>query len=181
MTKIEIFKAGRHTAMGGETIAEFTSEAQDARLAELEAEAEAAEAGPGPDAPLDPEVADELKAGLAAASEAAAGDADEIPFLPGPEHFAFIDRKLDEIKPDVAGIGGAAGREFLLRCSKAEEQGRGRGLKPRAGVLEVLEKRAGVIFLEGDGSPAIDPPAEPDALEPPEDEAEFAADELEEG
>lgn len=160
----------------GETIAEFTDEQRDARLEELEAEAEAAEAaeaGPGPET--------ELEAPADVVASTPPDEIDEIPFLPGPEHFAFIDRKLDEIKPDVAGIGGEAGRDFLLRCTKAEEQGRGRGLKPRAGVLEVLEKRAGVIFLEGDGSPAIDPPAEPEALEPPEDEAEFAADELEEG
>lgn len=167
----------------GETIAEFTPEAQDARLAELEAEAETSEGAPAAgDAPLEPEVAEELREGLAAASEAAAGqDETEIPFLPGPDHFAFVDRKIEEIKPDVASLGGEAGRDFLLRCTKAEEQGRGRGLKPRSGVLELLEKRAGVIFLEGSGEPAIDPPAEPGDFGPPDGELEVDPDEIEEG
>jgi hypothetical protein len=173
----------------GETIAEHTpgqrdevleAKEQAAAVAEAEDTGGAAEpddgAGPFPDAPLEPDVAAELAAGLASASSQAAGESDEIPFLPGPEHFAFVDRKGEEIFAELDGISGDAGRDFLLRATKAEEQGRGRGLKPRAGVLEKLEKRAGVIFLEGE--PKTDPPADAGSFEPPDGELEVDADDI---
>jgi hypothetical protein len=38
---------------------------------------------------------------------------------------------------------------------RAEEEGRGRGLKPRKGVLDLLERRARELFIAA-GTPPVD-------------------------
>ena len=75
----------------------------------------------------------------------AAGDPEAIEHLPEPDDFAFVDRKLAELKPEVDAL---TDRARALRLLKAEEQGRGRGLQPRKGVLELLTKRAAALFSD---------------------------------
>lgn len=81
---------------------------------------------------------------------------------------AFIDRKIEEIRPDVPLLGD---RDEVLRMLACEEAGRGRGLKPRAGVLELLNKRAAELFTSE--IPAGPPPPAPAGFEPPESADEW--------
>lgn len=87
--------------------------------------------------------------------------------LPGPEHFGFVDRKGDAITADVKELDD---RDLVLTYLKAEQQGRGRGLKPRKGVLELLEKRAAALFSDPDTieAPPVDA-ADLEGFEVPED------------
>lgn len=64
---------------------------------------------------------------------------------PLPEDYAFVDRKEVEIREalDAAELTHAD----LLRLIAAEEAGRGRGLKPRKGVLDLLERKAREVYL----------------------------------
>lgn len=58
--------------------------------------------------------------------------------LPTAADFAFVDVPLDELTaklPDVVAL------DELARIRRAEEQGRGRGLKPRKGALEAIARR----------------------------------------
>jgi len=61
-------------------------------------------------------------------------------------------------------------RDQLRRLVKAEENGRGRSLKPRKGVLEMLERRIAELFS---AHPAAESAAEVPPL-PGEDPAEEA-------
>lgn len=65
----------------------------------------------------------------------------ELVDLNGPttDDFAFVDRDAVEIKDAIGGVTDPA---HAARLVKAEQAGRGRGLKPRKGVLETLERHA---------------------------------------
>lgn len=92
----------------------------------------------------------------------------EVVDLNGPTtaEFEFVDRDAAEIK---AAIGAVTDPAQALRLVKAEQAGRGRGLKPRKGVLEVLERHASRL---GGTHPATQEPAEVPAL--PGEDADFA-------
>lgn len=163
----------------------------------IEVDAPAAEGEAGPFDPPDEEVEvaddglpaepefhdgndedDELAARRAAKAAAVEEETDH---LPGPDHFLFVDRKGDEVK---AALAQTTDRDFVLRCMKAEEQGRGRGLVPRKGVLADLEKRAAALYssldsvaapeVDAEGLAAFEPPedAEVDAFEPADEDLE---------
>lgn len=125
------------------------------------------------------------------------------PVLPEEAHFRYIDRKETEIRngseivkdgapagahvalaligtsgPGTDADRAALGRDFLLKCIVAEENGRGRGLKPRKGILELLSKRAAELFSGLDAVPEPGPPADPDDFDP--DGPEVDLDETEE-
>lgn len=89
----------------------------------------------------------------------------ELAYLPGPDDFAFVDRSVADV---TAAAKTLTDRTDVLRKMKAEEQGRGRGLKPRKGVLEGLEKRAGELFADHGSIDAPDLPDVPGGFEPPE-------------
>lgn len=91
----------------------------------------------------------------------------EVVTFPTPtgDDFLFVDRQIVDLKTDVAELED---RDRVLRLVKAEEQGRGRGLKPRKGVLELLTKRAEELFTaEGFAPPGL--PDEPTGFAPPAD------------
>lgn len=71
---------------------------------------------------------------LAAANEAK---------LPTTADFGFVDTDLDALRPLLGTVTDLA---HARRLVEAEKQGRGRGLKPRAGALKMLEAR--VTLLE---------------------------------
>lgn len=113
-----------------------------------------ADGEPDPDAPFvdppDPEVED---------------DEPDPRHVPGPDDFALVDQKVG----DVIAVGKElTDRNDVLRLIAAEEAGRGRGLKPRAGVLEGLEKRAGELFGGMDQVPVPDLPTG-DGFDVPDD------------
>lgn len=98
------------------------------------------------------------------------GFADVVAFTgPTADHYKFIDRNAPDIKIDLPGI---TDRDYLMRLIKAEENGRGRGLKPRKGVLDMIGRRSAELFS---AHPAVPAPevVEPDGFEPGEDVAEF--------
>lgn len=81
-------------------------------------------------------------------------EGDALAHLPAPEDFVFVDAKLEVLRPKVLGL---VDRDHVLRLLKAEEQGRGRDLKPRKGVLELLNRRAGELFVADEpAAPSID-------------------------
>ena len=86
---------------------------------------------------------------------------------PQGDDYLFVDRDVADLKADLRNV---TDRDAVLRALRAEEDGRGRGLKPRKGALEALEKRAGELFVaEDEGAP------EPggDDLEVPENADDF--------
>lgn len=100
-------------------------------------------------------------------------EADVEPDLPTAEDFAFVDCKEDELRPKLEAVVDHA---HALRLLKAEEQGRGRGLKPRKGILERLEKHAQALYIaqpvEPEALPATSFEVPPDALENEQDVTE---------
>lgn len=58
--------------------------------------------------------------------------------LPTTAEFGFVDRAISEIGDDLEDV---IDPDELRRIHNAERQGRGRGLKPRKGALEVIEAR----------------------------------------
>ena len=96
---------------------------------------------------------------------------DVVPFTgPSADDYKFIDRNAPDIKADLPTI---TDRDHLMRLIKAEENGRGRGLKPRKGVLEMIGRRAAELFSAHPAVPRPEVPVEPDGFEPGEDTAEF--------
>jgi hypothetical protein len=71
---------------------------------------------------------------------------------PNPVDYAFVDRGIPEIRADLPAVPA---RARVLRLLRAEEEGRGRGLKPRKGVLDLLERRARELFIAA-GTPPVD-------------------------
>lgn len=99
------------------------------------------------------------------------GFADVVAFTgPSADDYKFIDRNAPDIKVDLPTV---TDRDQLMRLIKAEENGRGRGLKPRKGVLEMIGRRAAELFSAHPAVPAPEVPVEPDGFEPGEDTAEF--------
>jgi hypothetical protein len=71
-------------------------------------------------------------------------DADVVAFTgPTAEDYAFVDRNAPVILDALPTI---TDRERLQRLLKAEENGRGRGLKPRKSVVEAIGRRLDVLF-----------------------------------
>ena len=70
---------------------------------------------------------------------------------PNPVDYAFVDRTAEAIRADLPRV---IPRARVLRLIRAEEEGRGRGLKPRKGVIELLQRRAREMFIE-EGTPAV--------------------------
>jgi hypothetical protein len=80
----------------------------------------------------------------------------------GPDDCLAVDRDVSDLK---AWLKETSDRETVLRWLAAEEDGRGRGLKPRKGALDALEKRAGELFVSvDDGAPELS-----DDLDVPDD------------
>lgn len=179
----------------GETLEEWTDTDEEKRLLRAEQQAEneerladaAAEApstsGEEPvsgevagSSPPDPPAAELARAGDAPDNELEfveddEGYADVVPFSgPTADDYRFIDRNAPDIKLDLAGV---TDRDQLMRLIKAEENGRGRGLKPRKGVLEMIGRRAAELFSAHPAVPQPGVPVEPDGFEPGEDTAEF--------
>lgn len=66
------------------------------------------------------------------------GDDATITHLPNAEDWTFVDRDIAALKDDLEDIIDA---DHLRRLVTAEQQGRGRALKPRKGALEAIEAR----------------------------------------
>ncbi len=64
--------------------------------------------------------------------------------LPTAADFAFVDVQIPELLGKLAAVTGL---DDVRRIEKAERQGRGRGLKPRAGAMSAIGKR--IAELEG--------------------------------
>lgn len=80
---------------------------------------------------------------------------------PTADDYKFIDRNAPEITADLPGI---TDQDQLMRLLKAEENGRGRGLKPRKGVLEAIGRREAELFSQ---HPSVAGPArgQPDGFD----------------
>lgn len=161
-------------------------EAEAAEVAAQVEEAKYAEADPDEAGPFDVEVdegpGDDVEyvedadgfaepAPPAAAEEGAevltgpwSGSGAAIEHLPEPADFTWVDRQVKDLKPKVADL---TDRDHVLRLLKAEEQGRGRDLKPRKGVIEMLTKRAAELY--SDLADLEAPDLNGDDLEVPED------------
>lgn len=85
--------------------------------------------------PVDDYAVDSIE-DLPALADAAAADA--IPDLPTPADFTFVDREIPALRDDLEDITDA---DHLRRLRSAEQQGRGRALKPRKGALDAIEAR----------------------------------------
>jgi len=66
-------------------------------------------------------------------------------FLPTTVDFAFVDRSVDAVH---AALVDVTELPHAIRILRAEQQGRGRGLKPRAGALSWIEAK--LVELGGD-------------------------------
>lgn len=178
----------------GETLEEWTDAQEEARLLRMEDQAANEErVADGLADEIPSTSGEEPGSGEVAGSSppdpaelARAGDApdDEIELVEDEEGFAdvvrftgptaddykFIDRNAPDIKTDLPTV---TDRDHLMRLIKAEENGRGRGLKPRKGVLEMIGRRAAELFSAHPAVPAPEVPVEPDGFEPGEDTAEF--------
>lgn len=84
----------------------------------------------------DPRSVDEIAADLATAQ------IEDL--LPSLVDFAFVDRPIDELAVNLPSVDELS---FAIRILRAEQQGRGRNLKPRAGALSWIEKR--IVELGG--------------------------------
>lgn len=66
-------------------------------------------------------------------------------FLPTTVDFAFVDRSVDAVHAALVDVTDLT---HAIRILRAEQQGRGRGLKPRAGALSWIEAK--LVELGGD-------------------------------
>lgn len=89
------------------------------------------------DGPDDPAPVDELEP-FPAPDGDPVDDGGTLTHLPGAEEWAFVDRPIAEVTDDLEDIIDA---DHLRRLLTAEKQGRGRGLKPRAGAVKAIEAR----------------------------------------
>lgn len=85
----------------------------------------------------------------------------------GPDDCLFVDRDVADLKAELRDV---TDRAAVLRYLACEEDGRGRGLKPRKGALEAIEKRAGELFVADDGG-APDLSGDLDVPDPEDDES----------
>lgn len=79
--------------------------------------------------------------------------------LPTGADFAFVDRDVADVK---AALVDVVDRDQAARILKAEEQGRGRGLKPRKGALDAITRRLGEI----PEPPIVEEPYDLEPLDP---------------
>lgn len=79
--------------------------------------------------------------------------------LPTKADFVFVDRDVADVKTALVDV---VDRDQALRILKAEEQGRGRGLKPRKGALDAITRRLGEI----PEPPIVEEPYELEDLDP---------------
>lgn len=88
-------------------------------------------------------------------AEAAAQAADEMETarieatLPTVADFAFVDCQIPELLGKLAGVTDVI---TAARIELAERQGRGRGLKPRAGAMAAIGKRIAELTAQQNGS-----------------------------
>lgn len=75
-------------------------------------------------------------AGIAADDQQPADESDRL--LPTSADFALVDCEVDQLRPM---LGRQTNIDDVRRLRKAEEQGRGRGLKPRKGALFAIDRR----------------------------------------
>lgn len=141
-----VFVAKVLDAESGEVLDEWSDEQESGRLQRLEEELAAGEGlstsgeGSGPvTAPVDSQ-----------GENPDPSPPDHVVLeAPGPSDFGFVDREAAEIKAVLSGVTDAGQARRLLM---AEQAGRGRGLKPRKGVLEMLERHLAKV---GGPHPAV--------------------------
>lgn len=88
---------------------------------------------------------------------------------PGGDDYLAVDRDLSDLKD---WIKREEDRDTILRWLAAEEDGRGRKLKPRKGAIDALKKRAAELFTD-EGFKAPDLPETGTGFAPPEGSDEW--------